>query len=61
MLVNQKVKIKGTNVYGYISVPTKVEIIWDNNNQKGHAMLNELEFVGNKFPSFSIKEREETT
>lgn len=58
MIVNQKVKIKNTNEYGYISIPIEVEIIWDNNNVKGHAMLNELEFVGDKFTSFNIKERE---
>ena len=57
MIVNQKVKIKGTNEYGYISIPVEVEIIWDNNNQRGSAILNELEFVGNKLRYFDMKER----
>lgn len=58
MLVNQKVKIKGTNEFGYILIPIKVEIIWDNNNQKGTAMLNELEFIDNKLQYFDIEEKE---
>jgi len=57
MIVNQKVKIKGTNEYGYISIPIEVEIIWDNNKLKGIAMLNELEFVGKKLPFFSMEEK----
>ena len=57
MIVNQKVKIKGTNEYGYISIPIEVEIIWDNNKLKGTAMLNELEFVGNRLPFFSMEEK----
>lgn len=57
MIVNQKVKIKGTNEYGYISIPIEVEIIWDNNKQKGTAILNELEFVGDKLQFFVIEEK----
>lgn len=56
MIVNQKVKIKNTNEYGYISIPIEVEIIWENNKQKGMAILDELEFVGKKLSHFVIEE-----
>jgi len=56
MIVNQKVKLKGTNEYGYISVPVEVEIIWENDKQRGTAMLNELEFVDDRLLYFDMKE-----
>ena len=56
MIVNQKVKLKGTNNYGYVSVPIKVEIIWEDNRQKGTAILDELEFINSKFEYKEIKE-----
>ena len=58
MIVNQKVKLKGTDNYGYIAIPIEVDIIWDDTRQKGTAILNELEFVGKKLLYFDIKEKE---
>jgi len=58
MIVNQKVKLRGTNYYGYISVPIEVEIIWEDNKQKGTVILDELEFIGKKLLHFAIKEKE---
>lgn len=55
MIVNQKVRIKGTNEYGYISIPIKVEIIWEDNKQRGSTILDELEFVGNELTYFNME------
>jgi hypothetical protein len=57
VIVNQQVKLKGTNDYGYILVPIEVDIIWKDTQRRGTAILNELEFVGNKLSYFVMEEK----
>lgn len=49
MIINQKVRVRNTNEYGYISIPLKVEIVWENSGAEGKAMLDDLEFIGGRF------------